>query len=648
MGTNTLVSSRSIQTSSLHANLPAEWHIYGVPFSVAYGFWVYVYLFKYDEWLGSSEFTLFTFILMAAFHALTFLVCQWSVDAKALLTCKKVSDPYVATVIKIIPVAHQGAAAMCKIEKMVVDKNSKKMYLYEEDKKRFVKLSFPYMDGKPITYFRKWKGLTSQATIKDTIELYGENRFDIPIPSFGELFKEHAVAPFFVFQLFCVMLWFLDEMWYYSMFTLVMLFVFESTVVFQRLRNLQEFRAMSIKPYPINVFRENRWIEIQTDHLLPGDICSVLRSNDDCPVPADLLVLDGSCIANEAMLSGESTPQLKESTNILEPEDVFDIDNHKNNVLFGGTKILQVTAPTGEVVPQAPDGGCIAYVLRTGFSTQQGKLVRTIIYSTERITANNLESLLFILFLLIFAIAAAAYVWIEGTKNEERKRSKVLLDCILIITSVVPPELPMELSLAVNNSLIALAQAYVFCTEPFRIPFAGKVDVACFDKTGTLTAENLLVEGITGLQGDGKELVKPTSAPKETIHVMAAAHALVQLDDGVIGDPMEKNTVESVEWTVGKNDTMFSKKTSSTSIKILRRFPFSSALKRMSTISILSENNSHQFFIAVKGAPETLRNMYTDLPKNYDDIYKYWARRGSRVLALGCKTIANMSQDKVL
>lgn len=80
-------------------------------------------------------------------------------------------------------------------------------------------------------------------------------------------------------------------------------------------------------------------------------------------------------------------------------------------------------------------------------------------------------------------------------------------------------------------------------------------------------------------------------------------------------------------------------------IHIRRRYQFSSALKRMSTISAMSDSQGRKWVAAVKGAPETLKGMYTEVPTWYDETYRWYTRRGSRVLALGYKEMKIQSEQ---
>jgi cation-transporting ATPase 13A1 len=42
----------------------------------------------------------------------------------------------------------------------------------------------------------------------------------------------------------------------------------------------------------------------------------------------------------------------------------------------------------------------------------------------------------------------------------------------MIITSVVPQQLPMQMAIAVNTALMSLMKKGIMCTEPYVLPFA--------------------------------------------------------------------------------------------------------------------------------------------------------------------------------
>ncbi|KAJ6292163.1 hypothetical protein OIU76_024138 [Salix suchowensis] len=79
-----------------------------------------------------------------------------------------------------------------------------------------------------------------------------------------------------------------------------------------RLKTLSELRRVRVDTQIVTVHRCGKWVKLSGTDLLPGDVVSIGRSSgqngEDKSVPADILLLAGSAIVNEAILTGETMP----------------------------------------------------------------------------------------------------------------------------------------------------------------------------------------------------------------------------------------------------------------------------------------------------------------------------------------------------
>lgn len=232
-----LVDNDQIAQASLHNPLPTYLRAYVWPFTILWPIFLAFYFNQnlYDDYIDGQEWTFVWVVTIGSLQALAWLSTKWSVNVDTSFTCTKATTVDDARLIKIMPAINSGAPAICKIERKKEGASTELSFLFQKrrfvwwaDRKVFAPLTYLLdEDVKPkIGYFQKSRGLTTQTEVEKLQKHYGDNTFDIPVPTFGELWKEHAVAPFFIFQLFCVGLWLLDDYWYYSLFTLLMLVAF--------------------------------------------------------------------------------------------------------------------------------------------------------------------------------------------------------------------------------------------------------------------------------------------------------------------------------------------------------------------------------------------------------------------------------------
>ncbi|OLQ17482.1 putative integral membrane protein [Cryptosporidium hominis] len=640
----------------------------------------------------------------------------------------------------------------------------KKTFIYNKSKETFIKANYPI--NLPIkSYFDQLihKGGLNMNEIILHNNLYGINNYEIPKEKFLDLFIEQIISPFFLFQIFCVLLWILDEYWQMSLFTLFMLCTLEAQMVFRRLKESDELRNMRRPSCFILVYREYTWKYINTDHLLPGDIIAIsstISSNslknknfdennnnnqDEEAVsiaPCDFVLLSGSITVNEAMLTGECTPKMKVSMNNDEDENeneqdnklnekTFDIDGFKNHVIFAGTNIILTRSSivtenkefqsiikkisneyhnyynvdnmnsfknqmnlnekynnnnvTSSYIKYDNDKMiCIGYVLRTGFNTYQGKLIRTISSSAEKISSNSLESLIFLMMLIFCSLIASSYVLYYGLNDPSRNKFKLIISCIHIITSVIPPEFPITLSVAVTMAVVQLTKKKIYCTEPFRIPFAGKLRICAFDKTGTLTSDKMIPHGLFGInlynnddtscitfddndkysnnneskdeinseklasvsgsrQVSGSEPVSNSSVdiPYLSDLIMGCCNGLSLNGKTLVGDPMEKSIKKKSSWRIHhSSENNYHNIKDNSTFSIVRRYPFSPEEQRMTNIGILhipsekQNSSSSKSHTSSSSSPSNSVKFHKSLSKPDPKTYGIVISKGSPEMML--------------
>jgi magnesium-transporting ATPase (P-type) len=81
------------------------------------------------------------------------------------------------------------------------------------------------------------------------------------------------------------------------------------------------------------------------------------------------------------------------------------------------------------------------------------------------------------------------------------------------------------------------------------------------------------------------------------------------VEDKIVGDPMEVAALKGIGWSLSKEGNAQPSRggVEAYRAKVLQRFHFSAALKRMSTVVMLQNNRNTMFSVVAKGAPEVLK-----------------------------------------
>ena len=562
---------------------------------------------------------------------------------------------------------HRPPPPLDPSEKMIVFRHRR--YIYDERAQSFLRLAAPAALPYAAVAASMSHGTSSDAAAA-SLALHGANAIDIPVPSIPTLLVREVLHPFFVFQIYSIVLWSFEQYFYFAACILVIAAVSIVTTLMETRSRLKALSDLAHFTSTVTVLRDGRWVELPSSALTAGDVVQV----ETGVLPCDLALLSGACVVNESTLTGESLPILKSPLDLtLKADDALVPLTSSSHTLFSATTVLQVKPdPSG-------DGRVVGLVVRTGWATTKGSLILSIMYPAPSSFRFVEQSYRFIAALFGLAMVGFA-ISLWQLHRVGASASTMALRSMDLITIVVQPSLPLALSVGTNYALLALRRQKVHCISPAKINVAGKVRIVAFDKTGTLTSDGMEMKGVRPVGTDGQfgaflsaivdsgagaersvgdssgdelELsadrhplgmdgetddadVQAAGSPSSpstgqdvnvdpVLHAaLSCCHSLAVLDGALIGDPLEAQIFRFTGASIEESDASSDKgaagarasSSSSTSVRVPTSASSSSLVRlvhvyefqsALQRMTVVCRDDAQRHWVFTKGAPEVVQ-----------------------------------------
>ena len=243
----------------------------------------------------------------------------------------------------------------------------------------------------------------------------------------------------------------------------------------------------------LSVLRDGEIVELSKDELVLDDIILLSRGNQ---VPADCILVDGECSANESLLTGESDLIAKKL----------------GDELLSGSFIAS--------------GNCKCRVNRVGADSYAAKINNEAKYikKNDSQILKAFKTIINICSIIIFPVGILMFV-IKYFVQQQMFNDTVI-STVGALVGMIPGGMILLTSTVLAVSVIRLAKKKVLVNEMYCIETLARVDVICLDKTGTLTAEIMNVHDTIPLDCEKDEIMTALSSIAHVDEVNATAEAV--------------------------------------------------------------------------------------------------------------------------